>query len=99
MFARNLFAAPVVPRAALTAACCSDAAGDVDQFSDCNDFCGQYQDCSDDDYDTDSCSGRCEDMDHRNGTKRVDECDECLDDQSCTGAVFTCSDECIGIVP
>jgi hypothetical protein len=99
MFARKLVAALALSCATATLVGCSDAADDIDQYSDCIDICGRYQDCIDDDYDTDSCADRCEDMAHRNGTSHVDECEDCLDDQSCTGAVFNCSAECVSIVP
>jgi hypothetical protein len=31
--------------------------------------------------------------------RKVDACDDCLDSNSCASAVFTCSNECGGIVP
>ncbi|HKU39184.1 MAG TPA: hypothetical protein VJR89_13580 [Polyangiales bacterium] len=100
MFARKIQLAALALCSAIPAlAACSDAADDVDQYSDCIQICGRFKDCFDDDYDTDSCADRCEDMEHRNGTSDVDECEDCLDDQSCTGAVFNCGTECVGIVP
>jgi hypothetical protein len=100
MVARKALALAVL---ALTCAAafggCSDAADDIDQYSDCIDICGRFQDCFDEDYDTDSCADRCEDMEHRNGTSNVDECEECLDDQSCSGAVFNCTADCVSVVP
>jgi hypothetical protein len=81
------------------AAGCDDAADDIDQYTDCIDICGRYAECFDDDYDTDSCADRCEDMDHRNDSSDVDRCENCLDEPSCVGAVFECSAECVGIVP
>ena len=78
---------------------CANAADDIDQYTDCIDICGRYADCIDSSYDTDACADRCEEMDHRNGTTRVDTCENCLDDRSCTGSVFACTAECVGIVP
>jgi len=85
--------------AGVLCASCSDAADDIDQFSDCIDICGRYQECFDEDYDTDTCSDRCEDMEHRNGATDVDRCENCLDDRSCVSSVFECGSECVDIVP
>jgi hypothetical protein len=83
----------------VAAAGCSDAADDIDQYTDCIDICGRYADCIEEDYDTDSCADRCEDMEHRNGSTDVDRCEDCLDDRSCVDSVFACGAECAGIVP
>ena len=84
---------------ALCAASCSDAADDIDQFSDCIEICGRYQECFDEDYDTDACADRCEAMDRRNDQTEIDQCDNCLDDRSCAESVFPCALECSDIVP
>ena len=85
--------------AAVLCAACSDAADDIDQFSDCIDICGRYQDCFDENYDTDACADRCEDMDHTNASTEIDQCENCMDDRSCTESIFPCAPECADIVP
>lgn len=71
---------------------------EAEQAIDCNQICNRYSDCVDDDYDVSACRDRCEDMldEDPNG---ADECEACIDDRSCTGAVFNCAAECAGIVP
>ena len=84
---------------ALVAGLGCDASDDIDQYTDCIDICGRYMDCADNDYDTDACADRCQDMGHRNGATEVDRCENCLDDRSCINSAFACTAECIGIVP
>lgn len=96
---RNLCMALLLSTASVVGFSCSDAADDIDQYTDCIDICGRYQDCITTDYDTDACADRCEAMDHRNGSTRVDTCENCLDDRSCVGSAFACTAECVGIIP
>ena len=81
---------------ALTLVACEDA----DEASDCSVICDKYMDCFDDEYDTEACYDRCteraDDMPSRN---QEDECESCIDGMSCGEAVFSCTDDCIGIVP
>ena len=78
---------------------CSDTVENVDQFTDCMDICNRYADCIDSDYDVDKCEDRCTDKDYKNDNNRVDSCENCLDDKSCTNSVFACGVECSPIVP
>jgi len=82
--------------AALCAGACTD---DIDRTTDCADICNRYKDCASSDYDVKACTDRCDDMTSENKTERIDACETCLDDKSCTGSVFNCATECIGIVP
>ncbi len=72
----------------------------VDEAFDCAQICERYSDCFDADYDTEACRGRCEDnADTVDGfADKADDCENCLDDRSCTGS-FACASECVGIVP
>jgi hypothetical protein len=78
----------------------NDPIEQIDEASDCNDICDKYQECFDKSYDTDKCQSNCEsradDPDHRD---QEDKCSDCIDNASCTGAVFSCTTDCLGIVP
>lgn len=67
----------------------------------CDQICDKYKECVDDTYDDDACGSRCRDAaaDSESYEDKADECQACIDDRSCTGAVFGCADECAGIVP
>ncbi|HLV66726.1 MAG TPA: hypothetical protein VKY73_12985 [Polyangiaceae bacterium] len=80
-------------------ACGADDA--IDRVIDCDDICSQYRDCFDDSYDVSDCAERCRDRaeDDEDFERKVDECAACIDDRSCTEAVFPCADECLGVVP
>ncbi len=71
----------------------------IDEYTDCMDICNRYADCIDEDYDVGACEDRCTDKDYNNDDNRVDACETCLDDMSCTESVFACTDDCVGIVP
>lgn len=84
---------------ALTLAACSGAE-QVETAFDCDSICDRYQDCFDSDYDAEACMDSCQakakdDADYR---RRVDECEVCADNRSCSES-FSCTDECLGIVP
>jgi hypothetical protein len=66
----------------------------------CSDLCNRYQDCFDRAYDTGACTDRCEDLAdaNQNLDVRANNCQNCLNDNSCAGAAFNCPD-CAGIVP
>jgi hypothetical protein len=91
----SLFSMTVV--AAATAPGCST----IDRIYDCNVICDRYKDCVDANYDDDACAERCQDeaADSEAYQDRADSCQACIDDRSCTGAVFNCASECAGIVP
>ena len=76
--------------------------GETEEFVDCHKICDRYQECFDSNYDVSACRDRCEtSSDNDPGFEsKVDACESCIDDgQSCSGAAFNCSNECIGIVP
>jgi hypothetical protein len=86
---------------ALGAAGCSDTVDEVSNKIDCHSVCKRYADCFDADYDVEGCEDKCEnsaDSSEARETK-LERCDDCLDDRSCSGAAFNCADECVGIVP
>jgi hypothetical protein len=67
----------------------------------CGDVCERYAECFDEDYDVDGCVERCEDEATPDEEKEaeLEECDACIDDESCTSAVFECTTECAEFVP
>jgi hypothetical protein len=71
----------------------------IDRSMDCSEICGRYKDCIQTDYDTDKCEDRCTDMVDSKETDKIDDCENCIDDKSCTNSVFNCTTECAGIVP
>jgi hypothetical protein len=67
----------------------------------CADVCNRYQECIDEDYDVTDCVDRCESdaSSDQDKERRLESCETCLDDRSCTESVFACTTECAGIVP
>jgi hypothetical protein len=68
---------------------------------DCQTICDRYKTCFDSTYNVDSCRSNCQnkaanDMDYQ---RKVDDCEACIDDRSCSSATFSCGPRCIGIVP
>lgn len=51
------------------------ACGEVEEFVDCADICGDYEDCLGDDFDRSECIDRCEEQPQN----QIDTCDACLD--------------------
>jgi hypothetical protein len=93
----------VVVSASLTVAVvgCGETVDEVTNSITCGEVCARYADCFDADYDVDGCTDRCENdatanEDHE---RRLEICDDCLDGLSCTEATFSCTDDCVGIVP
>jgi hypothetical protein len=84
---------------ATLAAC--DGTDEVTNRITCNDVCSRYAECFDSDYDVDACVNRCEDDATPDEEKEaeLEECDACIDDESCTAAVFECTAECVQFVP
>lgn len=72
---------------------------DLDRVTDCSEICHQYRECISRDYDVDECEDRCNRMEGSRQSAAIDRCEDCLDDKSCVGSVFNCSDECKEIVP
>lgn len=77
------------------------ACDEADRVTDCQDICSRYSDCYDSAYDVSACRDRCDDAasDSETFDQKVDTCENCLDDRSCTSATFGCATECGGIVP
>jgi len=71
----------------------------IDRTTDCSAICDKYKDCINSDYDTEACVDRCTDMVTEEKTDRIDECEACVDEKSCTNSAFSCLTECAGIVP
>jgi hypothetical protein len=71
----------------------------IDRSSDCAAICDRYRDCFSSEYDTDHCRDRCTDKKDSRNTDKIDRCQDCIRESSCSGSVFKCSAECIGIVP
>ena len=76
---------------------CSEA----DELVDCQKICSRYEECVDDEFDVSECRSKCETNADKDEAfaKKADECESCVDDKSCTGAVFNCGVQCVGIVP
>lgn len=66
----------------------------------CSQVCNRYKDCFDSSYDTNACTDRCEAESNANEDKdrRLEQCDTCIDDRSCSSAAFKCTTECAGII-
>jgi hypothetical protein len=72
----------------------------IDRSTDCAAICDKYQECiGGDDYDTDKCSDDCSDMKTDSQSNKIDACQDCIENRSCTNSVFNCTAECAGIVP
>jgi hypothetical protein len=67
----------------------------------CSDVCSRYAECFDDDYDVEACTDRCtnDSTAEEEKEEKLELCDECIDDESCAGAVFNCTTECTPFVP
>lgn len=87
--------------ATVSVTACGDDPEEVVNRITCGDVCQRYADCFDDDYDVDGCTDRCTNDTTASEEKeeRLELCDECIDDESCTGAVFGCTTECTPFVP
>ncbi len=68
---------------------------------DCQEVCSRYQSCFDSTYDVSACRDRCraKAADDKSWKNKADTCHACIDDRSCTEATFSCTTECVGIVP
>lgn len=76
-------------------------AEEVESQLDCQDICDRYAECYDSDYDVDECRSDCEQEVDEDSEylEKIDACDACLEDKSCAEGTFSCTDECLGIVP
>lgn len=95
---RNLVAAGILGLGFLAAACGDDVIDDITNTIDCTDVCQRYSDCFDENYDVSACVDRCEE-DADVDDARLERCENCIDDESCTAALFECTADCVGIVP
>jgi hypothetical protein len=92
----------LIPAAALavllghSAIACNDAKNVIN----CAEVCDKYKSCIDSDYDVASCTTKCEDTANDNSSRQrqLDDCDSCIEDRSCSGAVFNCSIECATVI-
>lgn len=80
---------------------CGDDADEIVNTITCGDVCERYADCFDEDYDVDACTEECENEATPDEEKEaeLEECHACIDDESCTSAVFECTTECAQFVP
>jgi hypothetical protein len=79
--------------------CAENPIQTIDRSSDCAEICDRYKDCLSSDYNTEKCRDRCTDMKDPKGTDKIDRCQKCIRDSSCSGSVFKCASDCVGIVP
>ncbi|CAN5716422.1 hypothetical protein BH09MYX1_BH09MYX1_00070 [soil metagenome] len=86
----------LIPIVVIASACSS-----IDNAIDCHTICQRYADCFSSSYDVSACESRCKDNSSKdsNYQNKVNTCDACIDDKSCTSATFTCASNCNGIVP
>jgi hypothetical protein len=79
--------------------CDEDPVTTIDRNTDCAAICDKYRDCVQGDYDVDECTDQCQDMTEHDETDKIDECEQCLDDNSsCVDKVSSCTDDCAGII-
>jgi hypothetical protein len=73
---------------------------EVQNTYNCADLCSRYEDCFDSSYDSLACTDRCEDLadESQNFDERANRCQNCLNQNACVEAAFSCPD-CAGIVP
>ena len=97
----RVWAAGVLVVLAASGIGCGETADEITNSISCGDVCGRYSDCFDADYDVDGCTDRCENDASANEDRerRLDVCEACIDDRSCSEATFNCTDDCVGIVP
>lgn len=84
-----------------SALACGEAVDEVTNTVNCASVCDRYADCFDNDFDVEGCTDRCEDDADasENREQRLEACNSCIDDRSCTSATFDCATQCAGIVP
>lgn len=79
----------------------SPGCDNIERIYNCDQICDKYKDCADGNYDDDACGERCRDAaaDSEAFEDKADDCQACIDGESCVAAAFNCSSECAGIVP
>jgi hypothetical protein len=80
---------------------CGDDPEEVTNRITCKDVCQRYASCFDSDYNVQACTDRCtaDATADEEKEERLELCNECIDDESCAGAVFDCTTECSPFVP
>ena len=75
--------------------------GRIDAAVDCQGICSRYKTCFDSGYDAQACEGRCRSNAAADSSykAKADRCKTCIDGATCTTAAFTCSIDCVSIVP
>lgn len=75
--------------------------GPVENAVDCHRVCNRYASCFDTNYDVAACESTCRASANSDAgyQHNVDTCESCMDDMSCTAAVFNCSSQCSHVVP
>jgi hypothetical protein len=75
--------------------------GEADRLFDCQSVCNRYKTCFDSAYDVGRCRNTCKDKADADKSfeQKADDCENCLDDKSCSEATFKCPIQCAGIVP
>lgn len=73
----------------------------VDAAVDCQGICTRYRTCFNSSYDVQACEERCRSNAAADKAykAKADTCKRCIDGNSCTAAAFTCSSDCLAIVP
>lgn len=96
---KSIITLVLLPVLLVGAGCSGD--NEVDRVIDCHSICDRYSECFDSDYDVDECRGSCESEADADAEfeDRVDSCEACIDEASCTEGTFSCADDCVGIVP
>jgi hypothetical protein len=93
---RKAFICTCLLAAAVGFSACSDATDPVVTKIDCSSVCNRYKECYDDDFNTGKCKDDCENLAEDNDAKQdqLDDCDDCLDDESCTSSTYSCAAAC-----
>ncbi|HEX2735742.1 MAG TPA: hypothetical protein VHM70_29285 [Polyangiaceae bacterium] len=75
-------------------------ADEVENKITCSRVCNRYKDCLDSDYDVDGCTSSCEKETNNDEDKdrRLETCNDCITNRSCSEATFKCADECVGVI-
>lgn len=74
--------------------------GEAERTYDCASICTSYAECIDEGVDTVECTDRCEDQGQEDPdfAEEADECERCIDDESCTAAAVECATSCAWVV-
>jgi|GEM_PF-618076 len=74
--------------------------GEAERTYECSQICGRYADCVDSKLDKSDCVDKCEDKGDANSEfeQKATDCENCLDDKSCTEAGASCTTKCAEVV-